>query len=85
MGDYYCVLNYFRVVRVIQVFACPLRNDSAEVLKELKGASHDLVYTLLLSMIMYACLFLFSFPNNFRAYTHIANNEVSVLCFCTND
>ncbi|KAG0625464.1 hypothetical protein M758_2G057800 [Ceratodon purpureus] len=25
------------------VFACPLRNDSAEVLKELKGASHDLV------------------------------------------
>jgi cation-transporting ATPase 13A1 len=25
------------------VFACPLRNDSAEVLKELKEASHDLV------------------------------------------
>lgn len=27
----------------MQVFACPLRNDSSEVLKELKGASHDLV------------------------------------------
>lgn len=27
----------------MQVFACPLRNDSGEVLKELKASSHDLV------------------------------------------
>jgi hypothetical protein len=32
-----CLLNY------LQVFACPLRSDSAKVLKELKSSSHDLV------------------------------------------
>lgn len=31
----------------MQVFACPLRHDSAEVLMELKNSSHILVYTTL--------------------------------------
>lgn len=46
----------------MQVFACPLRNDSAEVLKELKGASHDLVHTLLFfrdQECLYGCFIAF--------------------------
>jgi hypothetical protein len=43
-----------------QVFACPLRHDSAEVLKELKDSSHDLVYNLLLLMMKFACLCFFN-------------------------
>jgi hypothetical protein len=36
----------------VQVFACPLRNDSGEVLKELKASSHDLVGILLSNLLV---------------------------------
>lgn len=37
----------------MQVFACPLRHDSGEVLKELKASSHDLVGILLSNLLVF--------------------------------
>lgn len=47
--NYICIsmLSVTLVVQKFQVFNCPIREDSAKILSELKNSSHDLVSNVL--------------------------------------